>query len=168
MVPPGNTECYELDCAGKRLLLNRPQIMGVLNVTPDSFSDGGRYTAIGKALEHAAAMVQEGADLIDIGGESTRPGACPVTVQEELDRVIPLVEKLTRELPAPVSIDTSKPEVMQAALCAGAGMINDVRALQEAGALAVAAAWPVPVCLMHMRGRPLCRPIPITTMCLPR
>lgn len=155
MVPPSNIERLELNCAGKRLALDRPRVMGVLNVTPDSFSDGGRYVQLDKAFTRAAAMVEEGADLIDIGGESTRPGARPVSLQEELDRVMPVLEKAVRELPIPISIDTSKPAVMAAAARAGAGMINDVRALQEEGALAVAAAYPVPICLMHMRGRPV-------------
>jgi len=128
--------------------------MGVLNVTPDSFSDGGWYTTLDRALQRARDMVAEGADIVDIGGESTRPGAPAVSVQEELDRVLPVVEAVARELPAVVSIDTSKPEVMQAALGAGAGMINDVRALQAPGALAVAAASRAAVCLMHIQGTP--------------
>ncbi len=154
MAPPSSTEPVVLDCAGKRLLLERPLIMGVLNVTPDSFSDGGLYSTPDKALRRARALVEEGADIIDIGGESTRPGAPPVTVQEELERVLPVVEQVARELPVPVSIDTSKPEVMQAALRAGAGMINDIRALQTPGALALAADSPAAVCLMHMQGTP--------------
>jgi len=154
VVPPGSTEPVVLECAGKRLLLERPLLMGVLNVTPDSFSDGGLYGALDKALQRAREMVAEGADIIDIGGESTRPGAPAVSVQEELDRVLPVVEAVTRELPTVVSIDTSKPEVMQAALRAGAGMINDVRALQAPGALAIAAAGQASVCLMHMQGKP--------------
>ena len=128
--------------------------MGILNVTPDSFSDGGLYTARTAALAQARAMVAQGADLIDVGGESTRPGAAAVSVQQELDRVVPVVEQLARELERPISIDTSKPAVMQAAVAAGAGMINDVRALRADGALAAAAALKVPVCLMHMRGEP--------------
>ena len=154
MVPPGSTEPVVLDCAGKQLLLERPLLMGVLNVTPDSFSDGGWYTALDKALQRAREMIAEGADIIDIGGESTRPGAPAVSVQEELDRVLPVVERVARELPTVVSIDTSKPEVMQAALRAGAGMINDVRALQAPGALAIAAASRAAVCLMHIQGTP--------------
>jgi dihydropteroate synthase len=128
--------------------------MGVLNVTPDSFSDGGLYSTPDKALRRARALVAAGADIIDIGGESTRPGAPPVKVQEELDRVLPVVEQVARELPVPVSIDTSKPEVMQAALRAGAGMINDIRALQTPGALTIAADSQAVVCLMHMQGTP--------------
>jgi len=145
---------YFLDCAGKRLDLTRPQVMGVLNVTPDSFSDGGRFVAPGTALDHARRMVAEGAAIIDIGGESTRPGAEPVAEQEELRRVIPVVEALAAELPAVISIDTRKPAVMAAAVAAGAGMINDVCALREEGALEVAARLDVPVCLMHMQGEP--------------
>jgi dihydropteroate synthase len=143
-----------LNCAGKRLLLNRPLVMGVLNVTPDSFSDGGQYLAPERALARARAMVAEGADLIDVGGESTRPGAVPVSVQDELARVIPLVERLVRELPVPISVDTSKPAVMTAAIAAGAGLINDVCALREVGALAAVASQPVVACLMHMQGLP--------------
>lgn len=143
-----------LDCAGKPLDLSRPAVMGVLNVTPDSFSDGGRYPSLADALRRADAMVAEGAAIIDIGGESTRPGAPPVSVQEELDRVLPVVERLARELAIPVSVDTSKPELMRAAISAGAGLINDVRALRAPGALEAVAASGVPVCLMHMRGEP--------------
>ncbi len=143
-----------LDCGGKPLDLGQPVVMGVLNVTPDSFSDGGRYLQLTDALRRAEAMAAEGAAIIDVGGESTRPGAPPVSVQEELDRVLPVVERLARELPIPVSVDTSKPEVMREAARAGAGLINDVRALRLPGALAVAAACGVPVCLMHMRGEP--------------
>jgi dihydropteroate synthase len=128
--------------------------MGILNVTPDSFSDGGRYVTRAAALAQARAMVAEGAAIIDVGGESTRPGAAPVSVQEELDRVIPVIEAVHAELPVVISVDTSKAEVMRAAVAAGAGFINDVRALREPGALEVAAASGVPVCLMHMRGEP--------------
>jgi dihydropteroate synthase len=145
---------YFLDCAGRRLDLTQPQVMGVLNVTPDSFSDGGRFVAPGAALDHARRMVAEGAAIIDIGGESTRPGAAPVTEQEELRRVIPVVEAIAAELPAVISIDTRKPAVMAAAVAAGAGMINDVCALREQGALEAAARLDVPVCLMHMQGEP--------------
>lgn len=128
--------------------------MGILNVTPDSFSDGGRFQGRDAALRHAERMCAEGAAIIDVGGESTRPGARGVDVEAELDRVIPVIEALTERLPVPVSIDTSKPEVMRAAVSAGAGMINDVRALREPGALESAAACAVPVCLMHMQGEP--------------
>ena len=143
-----------LDCAGKRLDLSQAVVMGVLNVTPDSFSDGGRYQELDAALRRAESMVEEGAGIIDIGGESTRPGAPPVSVQEELDRVLPVVERLARELPIPVSVDTSKPEVIREAARAGAGLINDVRALQRPGAVDAAAASRLPVCLMHIRGEP--------------
>ena len=144
----------QLDCAGKRLDLSQPMVMGVLNVTPDSFSDGGRYLPLDAALRRAAIMVEEGAAIIDVGGESTRPGAPPVSAQEELDRVLPVVEQLARALPIPVSVDTSKPEVIREAARAGAGMINDVRALQMPGALDAAVASGLPVCLMHLRGEP--------------
>lgn len=128
--------------------------MGILNVTPDSFSDGGDFISVDKALERAYLMVEEGAAIIDIGGESTRPGALPVSVQEELDRVLPIVEGLVAELSVPLSIDTSKPEVMRAAVQAGAGLINDVRALSAEGALQTVYELKVPVCLMHMQGEP--------------
>lgn len=143
-----------LDCAGKRLDLSRPVVMGVLNVTPDSLSDGGCYLNIADALRRAEVMTTEGAAIIDVGGESTRPGAPSVSVPEELDRVLPVVERLARDLPIPISVDTSKPEVMREAIAAGAGLINDVRALRLPGAVEVVAASKVPVCLMHMRGEP--------------
>lgn len=128
--------------------------MGVLNVTPDSFSDGGRFLTVQNALAHAQAMVAEGAALIDVGGESTRPGSEPVGLQQELDRVIPLIEKLRDETDAVISIDTMKPEVMRAAVAAGAGMVNDVLALQTPGALQAVAGTGAAVCLMHMQGTP--------------
>jgi dihydropteroate synthase len=128
--------------------------MGILNLTPDSFSDGGRFNRPEAALRHAERMVAEGAAIIDAGGESTRPGAPAVSISEELDRVIPVLEKLVTLLPVPVSIDTSKPDVMREAVRAGVGLINDVQALQAEGALKAAAAAGVPVCLMHMRGNP--------------
>ena len=128
--------------------------MGVLNVTPDSFSDGGRWLDPGAALDRAHAMVADGAALIDVGGESTRPGASEVPEAEELRRVVPLVERLSRELPVPVSIDTSKPLVMRAAIEAGAGLVNDVRALRSPAAMAAVAASDAAVCLMHMQGEP--------------
>jgi dihydropteroate synthase len=143
-----------LDCAGTILDLSEPRVMGILNVTPDSFSDGGRFIGREQAVAHARAMVAEGAAIIDVGGESTRPGAAAVSLQEELDRVLPVIETLRAELPVIVSVDTSKPEVMRAAVAAGAGLINDVRALREPGALEAAAAAKVPVCLMHMQGEP--------------
>jgi dihydropteroate synthase len=144
----------QLDCRDRRLDLSRPAVMGILNVTPDSFSDGGNFLSRDRAVAHARAMVAEGADIIDIGGESTRPGAKSVCVQEELDRVIPVIEALRGEVTVPLSIDTSKPEVMRAAVAAGAGFINDVYALRAPGALETAAALGVPVCLMHMQGEP--------------
>ena len=143
-----------LRIGGHRIPLRPAAVMGVLNVTPDSFSDGGRYRSADAALRQARDMVAAGAAIIDIGGESTRPGADPVEVAEELDRVLPVIELLGSELDIPMSIDTSKPEVMRAAVAAGAGMINDVRALRDPGALEAAAALGVPVCLMHMQGRP--------------
>ncbi|MES9946389.1 MAG: dihydropteroate synthase [Candidatus Thiodiazotropha sp.] len=143
-----------LDCAGKPLDLGTPQVMGILNLTPDSFSDGGRFLNPDLGLKHALEMVQEGATIIDIGGESTRPGAQPVSVEEELDRVIPIIERLAQAVPVPISIDTNKPLVMREAVSAGAGMINDIMALQEPGALEAAAEVGVPVCIMHMQGEP--------------
>ena len=143
-----------LDCAGKSLDLTRTQVMGILNVTPDSFSDGGLFVSVPEALKQARQMLHEGATLIDVGGESTRPGATDVSVQEELDRVIPVIEAINKELDVIVSIDSSKPEVMKQAASAGAGLINDVRALREPGALQAAKKADVPVCLMHMLGEP--------------
>ena len=143
-----------LQCGAHALDLTRPRVMGILNVTPDSFSDGGRFATRDAAVRHARQLVAEGADLIDVGGESTRPGAAAVSIQDELDRVIPVIEDIAGELPVPVSIDTSKPEVMRAAVRAGATLINDVAALRRPGALAAAAALGVPVCLMHMQGEP--------------
>jgi dihydropteroate synthase len=132
--------------------------MGVLNCTPDSFSDGGRYQKFDSALRHAAQMIEEGADIIDVGGESTRPGAPEVSIDEELQRVVPVIEALHREFDVPVSVDTSKPDVMLAAAAAGAGMINDVAGLRNPGALDAAALVHrqsgVAVCLMHMQGTP--------------
>lgn len=143
-----------LDCAGRPLDLREPRVMGVLNVTPDSFSDGGNFFSVPEALARARTMVAEGAAVIDVGGESTRPGARPVTAQEELDRVAPVIEAIRSELDVPISIDTSKPEVMRQAVAAGAGMINDVWALRLPGAIEIAAALNVPVCLMHMQAEP--------------
>ncbi len=143
-----------LDCGGKTLDLTTPRVMGILNVTPDSFSDGGRFVRREQAIEQALRMVEEGAAIIDIGGESTRPGAAEVPTQQELERVIPLIEALAPELPVPISVDTSKPEVMLAAAAAGAGMINDVYALRREGALQAAAQAALPLCLMHMQGEP--------------
>ena len=143
-----------LGCNGKLLDLSRPQVMGVLNITPDSFSDGGDFFDPQRALDHALQMQEEGAAVVDIGGESTRPGAAPVSASEELQRVIPVIDALQAQLAVPISIDTRKPEVMQAAVAAGAGLINDVNALRASGALEVAAVSALPVCLMHMRGDP--------------
>lgn len=134
--------------------LSRPMVMGVLNVTPDSFSDGGQFSSAGLAMERARVMHADGAGVLDVGGESTRPGSAAVSEQEELDRVIPVIESICRELPVQVSIDTSKPEVMRAAAAAGATLINDVCALQADGALEVATELQLPVCLMHMQGDP--------------
>jgi dihydropteroate synthase len=134
--------------------LHAPVVMGVLNVTPDSFSDGGRFSAPEQAVAHALAMAGEGAALLDVGGESTRPGAAPVSTAEELERVIPVIEALLASGAAPLSIDTAKPEVMLAAAEAGAELINDVQALRAPGALEAAAASGCGVCLMHMQGEP--------------
>ena len=144
----------QLDCAGRRLVLDRTRIMGILNLTPDSFSDGGLWLGKSEAVRHALAMQEAGADIIDVGGESTRPGAQAVSLQQELDRVIPVIESIVPQLSVAVSIDTSKPEVMREAVAAGAGMINDVYALRRDGALQAAAELAVPVCLMHMLGDP--------------
>lgn len=144
----------QLDCAGRILKLDRPRIMGIVNVTPDSFSDGGEHFDVDAAVAHGLRLVEEGADILDIGGESTRPGAAEVSLQEELRRTIPVIERLARETSLPISIDSSKPEVMRAAVGAGAGMINDVFALRRAGALEAAAELGVPVVLMHMLGEP--------------
>ena len=143
-----------LDCGGRRLLLDVPRVMGIVNVTPDSFSDGGEHFDTDAAIAHGLRLVEEGADVLDVGGESTRPGAGEVPVDEELRRVVPVIEALAARTQVPVSVDTSKPEVMRAAVAAGAGMINDVYALRREGALDAAAALGVPVVLMHMLGEP--------------
>jgi dihydropteroate synthase len=140
-------------CGNFRFDLSRPLVMGIVNVTPDSFSDGGLHLERDVALKHAHQLITEGADILDIGGESTRPGAKPVGVQEELDRVLPVIEGL-RGAPVPVSIDTRKPEVMRAAITAGAQMVNDINALQDAAAMNCVAASNVAVCLMHKQGDP--------------
>jgi len=147
-------EHMHLELGAHRLDLSRPRVMGILNRTPDSFSDGGAYAGLEAALQHARGMARAGADIIDVGGESTRPGAAPVGLQEELDRVIPVIERLARELDTPLSVDTSKPEVMDAAVKAGAAMINDVYALRQPGALEAASRSRAAVCLMHMQGEP--------------
>ena len=136
-------------CGGKSLRVDRPSVMGILNVTPDSFSDGGRYSSVDQAVRRAGAMVEEGAHIIDVGGESTRPGAAAVSVQEELDRVVPVLEALCAEYDTIVSIDTSEPQVMREAAAIGAGIINDVRALTRPGALQAAAESGLAVVLMH-------------------
>jgi len=143
-----------LDCAGRPLRLDRARVMGIVNVTPDSFSDGGEHATTEAAIAYGVQLAQEGADVLDIGGESTRPGAADVPIEEELRRVIPVIEGLVRATSLPISIDTSKPEVMRAAVDAGAGMINDVYGLRREGALDAAASLGVPVVLMHMLGEP--------------
>ena len=144
----------QLDCAGRVLRLDRPRVLGIVNVTPDSFSDGGEHATVDAAVAHGLRLAEEGADALDVGGESTRPGAADVPLEEELRRVLPVVERLAVQTSLPISIDTSKPEVMRAAVDAGAGMINDVHALRRDGALDAAAALGVPVVLMHMAGEP--------------
>lgn len=143
-----------LDCAGRALRLDRPRVMGIVNVTPDSFSDGGAHDTLEAAVAHGLRLAAEGADILDVGGESTRPGADDVSLEEELRRVVPVIEQLAKQTVLPISIDTSKPEVMRAAVQAGAGIINDVYALRREGALDAAAVLGVPVVLMHMRGEP--------------
>lgn len=143
-----------LDCGGRPLQLSTPRVMGILNVTPDSFSDGGRFAAVDLAVSRGFQMWEEGAAILDVGGESTRPGAADVQADEEIARVVPVIEALSRAVPIPISVDTSKAEVMEAAVRAGAGLINDVYALRRPGALQMAADLGVPVCLMHMQGEP--------------
>ncbi|MGY8822117.1 MAG: dihydropteroate synthase [Pseudomonadales bacterium] len=143
-----------LSCGSRVLDLSRPHVMGILNVTPDSFSDGGQHASVDAALRHAAAMVVAGATLIDVGGESTRPGAGIVSPIEELERVAPVVEAIARELDVIISVDTSTPAVIRETARLGAGLINDVRSLSRDGALDAAADSGLPVCLMHMRGEP--------------
>jgi dihydropteroate synthase len=143
-----------MQCKDKFLDLSTPKVMGILNVTPDSFSDGGAFNMLEDGLVQAGLMLSEGADIIDIGGESTRPGAQNVSIQQELDRVVPMIELICQRFDTIISIDTSKAQVMTEAVNAGASFINDVRALQEKGALDAAVAAKVPVCLMHMQGQP--------------
>ena len=143
-----------LECNGRILKLSVPRVMGIVNVTPDSFSDGGAHDTLEAAVAHGLALVEEGADILDVGGESTRPGADDVSIEEELRRVVPVIARLVEQAPVPISVDTSKPEVMRAAVAAGAGMINDVYALRREGALDAAAELGVPVILMHMLGEP--------------
>jgi dihydropteroate synthase len=144
----------KMNFAGRTLDMTQCHVMGVLNVTPDSFSDGGRFDRPQQALAHARQMVEDGASFIDVGGESTRPGAKPVSLQQELDRVCPVVEAIVGELDVVISIDTSSPQVMTQAAALGAGLINDVRALTRDGALQAAADTGLPVCLMHSQGEP--------------
>jgi len=148
------TSSTRLPCGNRVLDLARAHVMGILNVTPDSFSDGGRFSQVDAALRHAESMVAAGATLIDVGGESTRPGARVVSPLEELERVAPIVERIARELDVIISVDTSTPAVMRETARLGAGLINDVRSLRRDGALDAAAATGLPVCLMHMLGEP--------------
>lgn len=144
----------KLVAQGSSLDLRYPRVMGILNVTPDSFSDGGQYNTLSAALQHASAMVNAGASIIDVGGESTRPGAAAVSVQQELDRVIPVIQALVQRFEVWISVDTSQPEVMREAAKAGVHLINDIRALTQDGALQAVAQSGLPVCLMHMQGQP--------------
>ena len=143
-----------LECGQRRLDLSQPQVMGILNMTPDSFSDGGQYNHLDQALQRAEQMLSEGAAIIDIGGESTRPGAAKVSEQQELDRVVPLVERIAQQLDVIVSVDTSTPSVMRESIAVGAGIINDVRSLRREGALDSVRDSQVAICLMHMLGEP--------------
>jgi dihydropteroate synthase len=145
---------FELHCGTRCVDLSEPRVMGILNVTPDSFSDGGRYDVLERAAARAWEMVDEGAAIIDVGGESTRPGAEDVSLDEELRRVVPVVRRLTRELPVPVSVDTRRAEVIRQCIAEGAGMINDINALREPGAIEAVADSAAAVCLMHMQGEP--------------
>lgn len=144
----------KLVCRGAVLDLGEPVVMGVLNVTPDSFSDGGRHYALDAAVARGVEMAEEGAAIIDVGGESTRPGAASVPLDEEIARVVPVIERLAARVPCLISVDTSRPEVMRAAVAAGASLVNDVRALREPGALEAVAATGAAACLMHMQGEP--------------
>jgi len=153
-VPPHGTRRLQLRLGERTLTFDKTRIMGVLNVTPDSFSDAGQFLAPEVAIEQAISMANQGADIIDVGGESTRPGAADLPLQQELDRVMPVIEAVAARLDVAVSVDTSKPEVMQAAVAAGAVLVNDVFALQREGALQTAAGLDAAVCLMHMQGQP--------------
>jgi dihydropteroate synthase len=152
--PSAQSRACILRCGRFSLDLSQPIVMGILNVTPDSFSDGGQYSKVSAAVDRAQAMVAAGAGIIDVGGESTRPGAAEVAESEELARVIPIIEALAPRLAVPISVDTSKPAVIAAAVRAGASIVNDVRALREPGALEAAAKTDAAVCLMHMQGTP--------------
>ena len=143
-----------LKCADRELDLTRPCVMGVLNVTPDSFSDGGRFNTLDSALRHAAAMVAAGVDIVDVGGESTRPGSVRISTEEELERVVPVIEGISQRFDVVISVDTSTPEVMRRSAAAGAGILNDVRGLRREGALEAVAETGLPVCVMHMQGEP--------------
>jgi dihydropteroate synthase len=143
-----------LDCNGRPLTLDRPRVVGIINVTPDSFSDGGQFADLESAVAHGVRLAEEGADMLDVGGESTRPGAADVSVEDELQRVVPVIEQLVARTSLPIAVDTSKPEVMRAAVAAGAGMVNDIYGLRREGALDAVAELRVPVCLMHMQGEP--------------
>ena len=145
---------FQFSCGKYQLNLNRTHVMGIVNVTPDSFSDGGKYSTTELAINHALQLIAEGADILDIGGESTRPGAVVVSLEDELNRVIPVIEALSKVSTVPISIDSYKPEVMRQAIIAGADIVNDVRALQEPQALEIVAQSNVGVCLMHMQGTP--------------
>jgi dihydropteroate synthase len=145
---------YQFNCGKYQLNLNRPHVMGIVNVTPDSFSDGGKFSSTDLAVAHGLELIAEGADILDIGGESTRPGAPPVSLDEELRRVMPVIEALAAVSTVPLSIDTYKPEVMRSAISAGIDIVNDVRALQEEGAVEIVANSDVGICLMHMQGMP--------------
>lgn len=144
----------QLRCGRHTLDLSRPLVMGILNVTPDSFSDGGKFVDVSQAVDHAQQMLEAGAGMIDVGGESTRPGAADVSEEDEIRRVVPVIEALAARISVPISVDTSKAAVMSAAVAAGASLINDVRALREPGALEAAARTDAAVCLMHMQGQP--------------
>lgn len=144
----------KFQCGRYTFPLDRPHVMGIVNVTPDSFSDGGQFSNTELAVEHALKLVEEGADILDIGGESTRPNAEPVSLQEELNRVIPVIRALQGRVNVPISIDTYKPDVMRAAIAAGADLVNDIKALQENGALEAVKNSTVGICLMHMQGTP--------------
>lgn len=154
MKSAGINDAHVLQCGPKQLVLDKPCVMGILNITPDSFSDGGQYIDVDVALKHAESMINAGADIIDVGGESTRPGAESVSDQAEMDRVLPIIEAVNSRFDTIISLDSSKAAVMREAASAGIGMINDVRALREENALEMACRSNLPVCLMHMLGEP--------------
>lgn len=154
MVPVAINNVQVLQCGARELVLDKPRVMGILNITPDSFSDGGKFVRIDQALEQAESMINAGADIIDIGGESTRPGAGAVSEQAEMDRVLPVIEAVNNRFDTIISLDSSKAGVMKAAASAGIGMINDVRALLDVNAADAACQSKLPVCLMHMLGEP--------------